>query len=1681
MGHQDRSNDFDPKAQGEASVRSGPTDIAYQTNAGFRTVFAFAALVAALLFPRLSIAFEVNWHKKITTEALARIRVNIGGREYGFSQEAVQQLCKYNVATDDPPNLALLQPQWHFTNETFSASSKSIIEAKNSALSALRNSYGPSGHRAREFLGRGLHTVQDFYSHSNWIETGGNGIIEDRLGREVMDDPNSDFPDFRPCPNRADTLEGDGLWFLTSAYYGPFAATPQALCGCGSAPPGKCYHGNFGDSKCAGVCSDDGTNGVNKDFPERSFLFLGAYRTAVDATEDYVRQIIEELEAERDEEGLAAFLGVTAVGFAIDTRLVGSPRWGAITRSMIDLAIKANAKLGPTPIQVTYVLFSDYSSEPARTVSSIYEFSAIISALKAVNGAPCAGRPNEACLKAISILPPNSELYLVSQVLSSGLSDIYTDYNLETSVEAAARRKNIVINCINDFSYFCCSCYGESAERVERLQGSPTETLSNATGGASIDLSTNPNTDYSTVLLPGALGRSQVVLSKQLSGLPQPLVFREWTDLDGPVTRPSHSMVYDASRRKVVFFGGGSSPKLSNEAWEWNGIEWTQRGRSGIWPEAVESHAMSYDARRGATVLFGGRTAINGRPNSQTWEWDGNTWANRADSGPTAREGHAMTYDADRGVTVLFGGDVDASRGSETWEWNGTTWSRRATTGPTSRFFHAMAYDSNRHVTVLFGGFELIDGVGVRCNDTWEWDGVSWLRRATTGPAARAYHAMTFDSRRGVTVLHGGQLSTGDNDETWEWDGIVWTRRSAAGPSARFQHAMAYDSTRGVSVLFGGRRESLINQGTRIYSNETWEWDGAVWTVRHLNGPLEFPIETTDSMQFRVLAGSATLFDPTRRPVTGETPGVTVQELGGSTIYTVDSPTPGLWSFTYDARTSVQAIVDSDLSFHDAAFVTDNSRRPEGLHGGFAPLPDLPVAGETQILKATLLGSHSAAQFSLVDHAGALIGPVNLARNYPRAVEDDYLGSMSPPAQPFRVVATGIAGDGRAFRREFGTLLEAVPFRVIPPVSVPPGSRDDWEFTIQNVGEARPISFSAIDLSGTPLVVTPSAVTLPAGSTQKVTVTNSLRCQDFPDGTSGTVRLSASDGVYSNSAAVDVVVSPPSLSCLRVINSSGATVLFGGAASGIASNDTWLWNGNEWVQRVGSGPSPRAGHAMAYDSARGATVLFGGISQMGVESRETWEWNSGSGWRRVTSAGPLARSGHSMVYDVNRRFTTMFGGSLGSTFGETWEWNGVFWVRRNVSPPQLLSSEMAYDIARGAAVAFGSSSSGEPNPVPLWLWGGQSWNAVRPASGPSARSEHAMAYDANRRVTVLFGGVIPLVGGEFATSAETWEWDGGRWSLVANNGPAARFGHAMAYDSTRRVTVLFGGTTAAGNSNETWEWDGQSWTRRSTVGPSAREGHALAFDQSVLAAIAPVRVGNVRVVDTTDLVDDPSLASLTLEDDTGAISVSGGNSMIQDIIAATTRGNVLTSISGTVIDVAGLRQLVDITAVVPGNRSNPTASTSVRPSDFADRSINAEGLESRVVVLDNYTFAETGPFNKRDYINDGVVVRISTEAIAAALNAKFGTIPTGVPLRITGVFGQADNSPPFDGDYRLLVTGMEIICRADFNSDGFLTFEDFDAFVDGFESGQPNADFNRDGFLTFEDFDAFVTAFEAGC
>jgi len=110
-------------------------------------------------------------------------------------------------------------------------------------------------------------------------------------------------------------------------------------------------------------------------------------------------------------------------------------------------------------------------------------------------------------------------------------------------------------------------------------------------------------------------------------------------------------------------------------------------------------------------------------------------------------------------------------------------------------------------------------------------------------------------------------------------------------------------------------------------------------------------------------------------------------------------------------------------------------------------------------------------------------------------------------------------------------------------------------------------------------------------------------------------------------------------------------------------------------------------------------------------------------------------------------------------------------------------------------------------------------NETRPAGLPSPRSSPAMAYDAARPESLLFGG---------EGSSDMWAWNGHRWAqLHPVHSPGPRAWAEMAYDPRHRQVVLFGGSARGSRLNDTWLWNGRDWTRATpafTPAPTIEEG-----------------------------------------------------------------------------------------------------------------------------------------------------------------------------------------------------------------------------------------------------------------
>jgi hypothetical protein len=519
-----------------------------------------------------------------------------------------------------------------------------------------------------------------------------------------------------------------------------------------------------------------------------------------------------------------------------------------------------------------------------------------------------------------------------------------------------------------------------------------------------------------------------------------------------------------------------------------------------------------------------------------------------------------MAYDSARGRVVLFGGNASVQGSNaflgDTWEWDGTSWTLVATTGPSPRANHALAYDSARGRVVLFGGAYSDGGTGILYgSDTWEWDGTSWTLVAVTGPGARGGHGMAYDSARGRTVLFGGGATLGLSGDTWEWNGASWTQVAITGPTARTWVPMAYDNERGRTVLLGG-----IDSSNK-YTGDTWEWNGAGWTQVATIGPTR-------------RAGIGIAYDSSLRRVL---------VFGGTSDLVANGFCGDTW--WWDGAHWKQSTATGPAERGNFAMAYDSGRGRAVVFGGANASGTPPYLGDTWEWDGT-------------DWEEFVFTFTPAARAYPGMAFDSGRGR------------TVLFGGNATVSSYYG---------------------DTWEW------------------SGTSWA--PVATTGPAARGAAAMAYDTLRGRTLMFGGGGNGGVYFGDTwAWNGSTWTQVATTGPSARLGHAMAYDSArdrVVLFGGCnctANGYCG-DTWEWNGSAWAQVATTGPSQRCEPAMAYDRARGRVVLFGGSSDSCTtyECGDTWEWD-GSRWTQIAGAGPSPRAGHGMAYDVVRDRTVLIGG-----------------------------------------------------------------------------------------------------------------------------------------------------------------------------------------------------------------------------------------------------------------------------------------------------------------------------------------------------------------------------------------------------------------------------------------------------
>nr|XP_055030758.1 von Willebrand factor A domain-containing protein 7 [Misgurnus anguillicaudatus]XP_055030759.1 von Willebrand factor A domain-containing protein 7 [Misgurnus anguillicaudatus] len=375
----------------------------------------------------------------ITIETLSKIMEDVDSEELytglgrGF-WHAVGDVARTN-ADMDFLSATRSDPIYHFDSERVTGATEMLREFwKQTVLLTKSKEY----QGARQSLGQLFHSLQDFYSHSNWVEMGQKAIYLHLLHPEEPAVPvaSEDTPTCAECyryscyNNFLEQMIQQTKPLLTTGYFSSFPAKP----------PGKCSHGGILDSSR----HQGAAGGINKDstsplFSPHHYLHKEAAHLATTAT----LRVLQDL---REEVGPKSFLRLFSVQqppalvFVMDT--TGS-MFEEITAARLRALsiIQARKKSRRSSLPGTFILvpFHDPGFGPVRETDDPHEFMLYMEDLMALGGED----EPEMCLSALQLAlthcPPLSEIFVFTDASPK-------DSHLHGAVQALILEKQTKVN-----------------------------------------------------------------------------------------------------------------------------------------------------------------------------------------------------------------------------------------------------------------------------------------------------------------------------------------------------------------------------------------------------------------------------------------------------------------------------------------------------------------------------------------------------------------------------------------------------------------------------------------------------------------------------------------------------------------------------------------------------------------------------------------------------------------------------------------------------------------------------------------------------------------------------------------------------------------------------------------------------------------------------------------------------------------------------------------------------------------------------------------------------------------------------------------------------------------------------------------------------------------------------------
>jgi len=724
---------------------------------------------------------------------------------------------------------------------------------------------------------------------------------------------------------------------------------------------------------------------------------------------------------------------------------------------------------------------------------------------------------------------------------------------------------------------------------------------------------------------------------------------------------------------------------------------------------------MAHDPVRGCRLAFGGIGWDGCDGGSYCGQWEscrGNSWHAPAigdpegDGNPSLGSDIPLVFAGGRGAVVL-------SDGTDLWEWNGSSWRKivmadpEGDGNPPARKNHAVAYDEARQRLVLFGG--LPKGGGAPLRDTWETDFRSWKKVctaapcSTTMPPARSRHAMTYDPVRKVTLLVGGDLTSGYDSATWTWNGSAWTSACSTGTCAtvgqRSMHRLAFDPGRGVAVTFGGHTAGGVDGGL-------FEWNGSAWTAACTGSPC-------NATRPAGREEAALFYDASR--------GRTVLANGDVGAFATVSECVSNWCATEwewdgSAWTQVLAVPPGPPTVTGAVPVYDPATDDVVLFGGQNNSSAL--TNDTWLWDGSSWTASVAAKPVVRSGYAATYAVVGLSPLLPTTAVAVVDGTGSGGALNWSMM-----WDGSAWSSLGNTTPSARTKTAV--AQLPPANSRQYGGPV--------VMYGGMDGAGNAICDTWQLNGLSATATWSNT----------PSGCPG-------PGARQSHAMV------------RADGFSGSpVVLFGGTSGGISApvNDVWNFNGTTWTQASAGGaasatqPPARVDGDLLWDGGRNRVLLYGGtpgpaVSLIncvddygGFPCHDFWEWD-GVAWTRVFpvdlygDANPDPGRLVGIAFDTTRGMGVgVVGNPATSATMDTWWWHGGASDRPGEVMTVVFDAAQVqgpYDVL-DLAVRWRGGGSGTPGGTAtpgasLEIWDNTAWRALVSSSTASPAAPEDLSW-----------------------------------------------------------------------------------------------------------------------------------------------------------------------------------------------------------------------------------------------------------------------------------------------------------------------------------------------------------------